>query len=303
MPQLVTVAIPAYSERFFPEAFASALAQAYAPLEILVCDDSPGGAIEAAVRKAADPRVRYLRNAQRLGFAGNFTRCWREAKGELLKFLNDDDRLLPRCVESLAWVLESNPSVRLATSRRGVIDDAGRPRPDIQATMPVSLASALIVARELGDLVLVNAVNLIGEPSTAMFRRSQLPVEGDSIFRWGGRDYHCLADLALWLRLLQSGLAYYCAETLSQFRMHEGQEQNAPGVKLECLVERLWIARQARSAGFLRVGDAWLAALGPLKARAAMWQAVRGLDAATRSTVDGIAAEIDGEIAAATAGS
>jgi hypothetical protein len=303
MSQLVTVAIPAYSERFFPEAFASALAQTYAPLEILVCDDSPGRVIEGAVRKAADPRVRYLRNAQRLGFAGNFTKCWREAKGELLKFLNDDDRLLPRCVESLAWVLESNPSVMLATSRRGVIDDAGRTRPEIQATMPVSLASALIVARELGDLVLVNAVNLIGEPSTAMFRRSQLPVEGDSIFHWGGREYHCLADLCVWLRLLQSGLAYYCAETLSQFRMHEGQEQNAAGVKLECLVERLWIARQARSAGFLGVGSAWLAALGPIKGRAAMWQAVPGLDAATRRTVDGIAAEIDAEIAAATAGS
>jgi glycosyltransferase involved in cell wall biosynthesis len=301
--ELVTVAIPAYSERFFPEAFASALAQVHAPLEILVCDDSAGDSIERSVRAADDPRVRYLRNARRLGFSGNFTQCFREAKGDLLKLLNDDDRLLPRCVESLAWMLESNRSVVLATSRRGVIDDAGRARPDIQATMPISLASALIVGRELGDLVLVNAVNLIGEPSTVMFRRSRLAVEADSIFRWGGRDYHCLADLSLWLRLLQSGLGYYCAETLSQFRMHEAQEQNAPGVKLECLVERLWIARQARAAGFLRVGNAWRAALAPIRARARMWQEAQGLDAATRATVDSIAAEIEAELGAGTGGS
>jgi len=303
MPPLVTVAIPAYSERFFPDAFASALAQTYGPLEILVCDDSPGRAIEATVEAARDPRVRYLRNAQRRGFAANFTQCFREARGELLKLLNDDDRLMPHCVDALAWAMTANPSVMLATSRRAVIDEAGQPQPDIQATTPISLVSALIIGRELGDLVLVNAVNLIGEPTTAMFRRSQLAVEGDSIFRWGGRDYHCLADLSVWLRLLQSGLAYYCAETLSQYRRHPGQEQNAPGVRLECLVERLWIARQARAAGFLRAGNAWSAALAPIHARARMWQAVPGLDAATRETITGVAAEIDAEIAAARAGS
>jgi len=303
MAELVTVAIPAYSERFFPEAFASALAQTHAPLEILVCDDSPAEAIGNSVRAARDPRVRYVRNPRRLGFAANFTQCFREAKGDLLKLLNDDDRLLPRCVESLAWVLESNRSVVLATSKRAVIDDAGRARPDIQATMAISLASALIAGRELGDLVLVNAVNLIGEPSTVLFRRSALQVEGDSIFRWGGRDYHCLADLSIWLRLLKSGLGYYSSETLSQFRMHESQEQNAAGVKLECLLERLWIAREARGAGFLRMGNAWRAALAPIEARARMWQAVAGLDAATRRAVDGVAAEIEAEIATATGGS
>lgn len=303
MAQLVTLAIPAYSERFFPEAFASALAQTHSPLEIVVCDDSPGSAIEAAVRAAADPRVRYLRNPRRLGFAANFTRCFREARGELLKLLNDDDRLLPGCVESLAWVLESNPAVTLATSRRSVIDGAGRLLPDIQATTPLSLVSSLLVGRELGDFLLVNSVNLVGEPTTAMFRRSQLPVEGDSIFRWGGRDYHCLADLSAWLRLLKSGLAYYSAVPLSQFRMHGDQEQDRPGVKLECLVERWWILRTARAEGFLRAHAAWRAALAPVAARARLWQAAEGLEPAVRATVDTLLAEVEAEIAAPPAGS
>jgi glycosyltransferase involved in cell wall biosynthesis len=297
--QLVSIAIPAYSERYFPQALASALAQRYEPLEIVVCDDSAGTAIEVAARAAGDARVRYIRNPQRLGFAGNFTRCFHEARGDLVKFLNDDDRLLPACVESLAPVLEANPAVMLATSRRRVIDERGEPRADIQATTPVSIVSALIFGRELADLALANGVNVIGEPTTAMFRRSQLAVEGDSIFRWGGRDYHCLADLALWLRLLRTGLAYYCASVLSEFRMHPEQEQERPGARFECMAERLWIAREARRAGFLATDAAWRAALASVKARADLWQSALGLDAATRRAVDAFVAELDADIAAA----
>jgi len=295
----VTIAIPAYSERFFPEALASALAQDYAPLEVLVCDDSAGDAIEAAVLAAADRRVRYVRNPRNLGFAANFTRCFEEARGELLKFLNDDDRLLPDCVEALASVLDANPAVRLATSRRRVIGESGEPLPDIQATSPVALVSALVFGRELADLALSNGVNVIGEPTTAMFRKSQLEVEGGSIFRWGSRDYHCLADMSLWLRLLKTGLAYYCSTVLSEFRMHPGQEQERPHARFECMVERLCIAREARRSGFLASSGAWRAALAAVKARANLWQAAIGLDRGTSEAVAAFVAELDAEIAAA----
>lgn len=302
MPSLVTLAIPAYSERYFDEAFASALAQSHAPLEILVCDDSAGRAIESTVRAAGDARVRYVRNERNLGFAGNFTRCFREARGDLLKFLNDDDRLLPECVESLAAMLDANSKLALATSRRRVIGERGEPLPDIQATSPLALVSALLHGRELADLALTNGVNVIGEPTTVLFRRSQLAVEGGSIFRWGGRDYHCLADMSLWLRLLGSGPAYYCASVLSEFRMHPGQEQERPGARFECMVERLWIAREARRAGYLATDRAWRAALQAVKARADLWQGAIGVDEATREMLDRFVAELDARIAAGDSG-
>lgn len=302
MGSMVSIAIPAYSARYFGEALASAQAQTYSPLEILVCDDSSGPEIESIARSTADDRVRYVRNVERLGFAGNFTRCFDDARGALLKFLNDDDRLLPGCIESLASVLDANPSVMLATSRRRVIGEQGEALADIQATLPVALVSALVFGRELADLALTNGVNVIGEPSTAMFRRAQLQPEGDSIFRWAGRDYHCLADMSLWLRLLGSGLAYYCAPVLSEFRMHPGQEQERPGARFECMVERLAIAREARRAGFLASDRAWRAALDAVKARADLWQGAIGLDMATRDALDRFVAELDGEIGAGDSG-
>jgi len=274
---LVTVAIPAYQERFFGDAFASALAQRHAPLEILVSDDSPGDAIGRMVRDAADARVRYVRNPQRLGFAGNFTACLLAARGELVKFLNDDDRLLPHCVESLAAVLEANPTVTLATSRRRVIGVHGEVLADIQATQPLAALSALFFGRELGDLALVNGLNFIGEPTTVMFRRADVALEPGGLFTWGGKPYHCLADLCLWLRLLAAGRAFYSATPLSEYRVHPGQEQRAADMGVACITERLDLALAARNVGFLATPLQFRTALQRIDALANFWRKRPGL--------------------------
>jgi glycosyltransferase involved in cell wall biosynthesis len=287
---LVSILIPAYNERFFAEALASALAQTWPGLEVVVCDDSPGNAIERLAQAPGDARVRYVRNPQRLGFGGNFSRCLELAQGEYVKFLNDDDRLRPRCVETLANVMRTNPGVRLATSRRIVIDEHGRQAPDILATTPVSHVSALVLGRELGDFMLANGVNFVGEPTTALFRRADVVPEDGLVFRWGGRDYHCLADMALWLRLLARGLAYYDGGVLSEFRMHPGQEQHGEDMDYECAAERLWIAREARGAGFLASPMLWQAAMMNVIARA---EGVRDgpYDAAARERANALVQE------------
>ena len=85
-----------------------------------------------------------------------------------------------------------------------------------------------------------------------MFRKRDLVPEAGGIFTWGGRDYHCLADLSLWLRLLARGHCFYQAVTLSDYRIHEGQEQATHAMDVACIAERVEIAREARRHGFLR---------------------------------------------------
>jgi len=292
---LASVLIPAYNERHFGAAFASALQQTYAPLEIVVCDDSPGTAIEETVRRAADARVRYERNPARLGFGANFSRCFELARGDYVKFLNDDDVLRPACVEALAGALAANPATRLATSRRLVIDAADVVQPDVQATSPLCPVSALLAGRELGDFVLSYMVNFIGEPTTALFRRTDVTLEDGRIFRWGGRDYHCLADLGLWLRLLAQGLAYYHAQPLSAMRRHAGQEQDKPEVRVLCLVERLWIVGAARSAGFLATPGLLKLAFDSLRSQVDGFERGTALDQATRATIATLRAGLERE--------
>ena len=267
MTEPVSILIPAYNEAFFAEALASALAQRYADFEVVVCDDSPGDAIERRVRDANSRRIRYRRNPGPSSFGGNFSRCLAEARADLVKFLNDDDRLHPDCLATLAGIMAPNRAVTLATSRRDLIDGAGLAQPASASTAPLSQVSAMMLGRELGDFVLVNSMNLVGEPTTVMFRKSAVSLEEGRLFRWGGAEYHCLADLSLWLRLLAQGFAYYHAGVLSEFRMHAGQEQRGEEIRLGCMEEWLAIIRQARTAGFLSTPALWRQALESLRAR------------------------------------
>ncbi len=296
MAPRVSILIPAYHERFFGDAFESAIAQEHGSFEVVVCDDSPGRAIENHVEAVRDERVRYVRNPSRRGFEGNFTECLRQAKGDLVKFLNDDDRLRPHCIAKLAGAFERDPKVRLATSRRQVIDENGNPRADLPATTPVSHASCTIEGVELGDLALVNGLNLIGEPSTVMFRRADVALEGAGVFTWGGRPYRCLADLSLWLRLLAKGAAFWFASPLSEYRVHADQEQRQGAI--DCITERLDLAEQARGAGFLAAPAQYRAALERVDALAKIWSARPGVSEEDRATLAELSATVAARLGA-----
>ena len=301
MTPRVSILIPAYNEAFFRAAFASARGQAYELFEIVVCDDSPGNAIGEWVAAERDPRVRYVRNPQRLGFEGNFTECLRQARGELAKFLNDDDRLRPECVAHLAAAFDADPRLTLATSRREVIDEHGAPRAAMPATSPVSYVSCIAAGVELGDLTLINGLNLIGEPTTTMFRVRDVAAEAGGIFTWGGKPYHCLADLSLWLRLLAKGNAYYCAAALSEYRVHAGQEQRSSGMGIKCVTERLDLVEAARGLGYLRAPTAYRAALTRVETIAAAWRARVPVSESQRVALDALSATIAAKLAAIAA--
>jgi glycosyltransferase involved in cell wall biosynthesis len=252
---LVSLLIPAYRPRFFGEALASARAQRHPNLEIVVGDDSPGGAIADLVKIAADPRIRYERHEPALGFAGNFTRLFAVSRGPFVKFLNDDDVLHPDCVPRLLSPMLARGDIALATSRRVVIGAEGQGLPGDTATLPLMPADGFMEGRALGRFLLRLSVNRIGEPSTVLLRRDAVSVEGDSIFRWGANDYECLADLSLWLRLLAKAGAWWVAEPLSAYRYHEGQQQRTAATSAKCVIERWLLVEDGARAGFLDAAE------------------------------------------------
>lgn len=253
---LVSILIPAYNARFFGAALERARAQDYANVEIVVCDDSMGDAIEASVRGLHDRRLRYVRNASNLGFAGNFTQCFELARGKYVKFLNDDDLLHPTCVRRMvAGFGQCGAAVTLVTSRRRPVGVNGEPLPDFVETTPLAPHDALFDGKKLGNRLLVESLNRIGEPTTAMFRKADVAIAGGNLFRFGAHDYHCLADLSLWLRLLAKGNLLYFATELSRFRVHAAQEQKKPDVALRCITERAYIVDDALELGFLADWD------------------------------------------------
>ncbi len=249
---LVSILIPAYNPRFFEAALASARGQHYPNFEIVVCDDSPGDEIARIVAREPDERTRYVRNPRNLGFFGNFTQCFELARGEYIKFLNDDDLLFPGCLARLVDGFRRYSSkITLACSRRQPVDAEGRPMRDFLQTQPLSASDSLFHGRRLGEAVLTTCLNRIGEPTTVMFRKCDVQMVDGNLFRFGGRDYHCLADLSLWLRLLAKGDMFYAAQALSAFRVHAGQEQKKPEVAFGCLSEWASILDDAQELGYL----------------------------------------------------
>jgi hypothetical protein len=136
-----------------------------------------------------------------------------------------------------------------------VIGSDGQPLPGDPATHPLMPADGFMEGRALGRFLLRLSVNRIGEPSTVLLRRDAVTLEGESIFRWGANEYECLADLSLWLRLLAKGGAWWVAEPLSAYRLHEGQQQRTAGTSAKCVIERWLVVEDGARAGFLDAAD------------------------------------------------
>ncbi|SDN43373.1 glycosyltransferase [Geodermatophilus sp. DSM 45219] len=251
---LVSVLVPTYNgERFLGETLRSALAQTHQAIEVLVGDDSSTDGTAGLLRElaATDSRIRVLRHAPARGAWGNSLSLLTEARGEYVKFLYHDDLLEPDCVATLVGGLEHSRAVTLAFSHRSIIDEEGHA---IEGASPLLLTTeGLLDGRQLGDTVLSSCRNIIGEPSTCLFRRSD--VDPADLVELDGRPLVANEDVALWLRLLSRGKAYYTPRTLSSFRRHGLQQTANPRVLAGGALDWPRIIDWGRRQGFLAAAD------------------------------------------------
>src|SRR6185437_4193375 len=122
----VSICIPTFDRLpFLKEAVASARGQSVSDIEILVGDDGDSAELRrwCLSEAAADPRLRYLKTPRRLRLAGNWNFLAREARGEFVTLIGDDDRLLPHFAERL--LREVNATVDVVFSNHFLIDEEG----------------------------------------------------------------------------------------------------------------------------------------------------------------------------------
>ena len=250
---LVSILIPVYNSPFFPAALESALEQSFSDIEIIVSDDSDNSAAEMTVKAKADARIRYIRNTPKLGFHGNFAACHKLARGKYVKFLNHDDMLRGDCVAQMVDAFEQlGTVVSLVAARRAPIDAQGVTLLDNVQTRPIAFRNGSFRGLMLGNHCLNESENRIGEPSAVMFRRDDAEPNPRSLFCIHEREFVCLADFSLWLRLLAKGDAYFIADPLCGYRVHDAQLQHAVNIRTLCRIERFYLPRDARRLGFLQ---------------------------------------------------
>lgn len=109
-PLRVTVAVTTRNRcELLRRALASAQAQTYKNLEILVSDDGSNDGTQDFVSQVRDQRVRYLRIESSVGIAANYQNALDHAQGDLFLILNDDDELEPEAIEELARPFSEPP--------------------------------------------------------------------------------------------------------------------------------------------------------------------------------------------------
>jgi glycosyltransferase involved in cell wall biosynthesis len=114
MDPLVSVILPAYnSEKFIGRSLGSALAQSYRRLEVVVIDDGSTDRTRKLVEEFADPRIRYLWQAN-AGQGPARNRGMRQCTGDYITFLDADDCYLPTKVEREVEFLERHSHYRVA---------------------------------------------------------------------------------------------------------------------------------------------------------------------------------------------
>jgi len=116
---MVSVVISTFNRRtLLDEAVASVVSQCYEDWEILVVDDASSDDTWEWVSGLGDDRIRRFRQA--VNRERSAARNWglTEARGELILFLDDDDRLVPGALRELVDLLAAYPEAVAAVGGR-----------------------------------------------------------------------------------------------------------------------------------------------------------------------------------------
>ncbi len=192
----ISVVIPTYNRaRFLPVAVASVRAQSYQCDEILIVDDGSNDNTTEVVAALGDG-VRLIRQAN-AGPAAARNRGIHEARGDLVAFLDTDDRWLPGKLAAQVELFRREPALGLVCADMAIENDAG-----------VRLVESNFVQRGLQqDLAALDgrplpnaprrllAVNFVNTSTVIAKRKLLVELSGfDTRLRFG-------EDLELWLRI------------------------------------------------------------------------------------------------------
>jgi glycosyltransferase involved in cell wall biosynthesis len=203
----VTVVIPTYNRKeYLAEAIDSVLAQTYTDYEILVVDDgSTDGTREFLEERYRERPVLYLRQENRGSSAARNTGI-RNARGELLAFLDSDDLWLPGKLGLQVPLFDKNPSVGLVfcgsagIGARGEIVEERRPTDDFR-----------------GNAVRAMLYRNMTPTPTVVFRRNLVPRVG-----YMREELTFGEDWNYWLRIAARCAIDFAPEILVHFRYLPG---------------------------------------------------------------------------------
>lgn len=214
----ISVIIPTFRRpKLLAEAIESVLAQGGVETEIIVVDDSPEKSAEDVVKGFSAASVRYIHNPAPSGGRPALVRNigWQQAQGELVHFLDDDDRVPAGYYKAARNAFAAHPGIGVVFGRIDPFGDVDLSRERRYFTAASRRARRLA---HLGSIWGFTAAELFGETllvcGGAMIRRN-------CIAPLGGFDARMplAEDVDFYARAIRSFGACFLDQTALYYRI------------------------------------------------------------------------------------
>jgi len=218
-----SILIPAFRAKYLNASIESALNQTFTDFELLVSDDSDGDEIQALVNSWKDRRIKYFKNPNRQAPGANRDFLISQADGDFIKFLFDDDLLMPHSLE-YSLVAAEKTDADLVFHGKNIIDANGR----VISSPSVEDPGKIIVVKPqyYFERMVGNCKNLIGEPTNLLIRTKTLKAIARP-FDLDGNRMRFLTDMALYTNFMHRSLKVVGMSYIgSSFRKHISQSSS-----------------------------------------------------------------------------
>ena len=209
-PPFISICIPAYKRTDFLQRLLDSIAiQTFTDFEVVVTDDSPSEEVSGLCRQYEDKfPLHYKRNALALGTPENWNESIRQAKGEWIKIMHDDDWFsTPIALEKFFAVAQREKAAMIFSSYNDFFLSSGKQR---QIKIP-----ALRLRQLKKEPVTLLSRNIIGPPSVIMHKN-------DGKY-WYDPRMKWLVDIDMYIRRLKDDRIVYLPEALINVGIGEDQ--------------------------------------------------------------------------------
>ena len=237
MNPLFSIIMPVYNgEALLGEALDSLRAQEPfdGGFEVIAADDGSTDSSPEILRAAsATLPLRVIDGAKRGNWVASTNKAMREACGEFVAFLHQDDRYRPGRLRALAEAVRANPGIDFFVNDTAFVSAGGK---GLGSWRPTFHPGFCPPRDALPPLMIQDTIAVPG----VAFRRTAAAV-GDGL----DETLRYTADWDFWLRLASAGGVFRVPRILSEFRVHASSQtvsfashQDEMRRNLVCVMER-----------------------------------------------------------------
>ena len=205
-PMIFTILITTYNRLdFLKRAINSALEQTI-KCEIIVVDDCSTDDTEEYVKSLGDKLI-YHRTISNEGHAGAINLGVKNAQGDWVKPMDDDDYLAPHCIEEMTKAITLHPQVAILSCQAAQVDTN---EVEISRTRKTGPGTAFYIPQEDIHYGMLLELVPFGTPIQVAFRRDAFLESGG----WDTNLTHC-DDVDSWIGIAEFGDAIFLNQCLT----------------------------------------------------------------------------------------